>query len=256
MSALSDRQDKKKEKIAKEFEKELTLIFAKYISAYRTSISLSLPRPDSRDVIGDLISEAIRKHTIKAQEAFRNEAFSNFDPSSLDDLLEQSFSRELNQWLLSNEVNKTEIINNTNNYQANDTLGQATDILIQEGQQFSRRDLSILASSLLARKFIVRSRIISETEVQSASESTKFIKTRLASNSPIISSRYLIVKVWNSLLDGRERDTHREADAQERPVDLAFTVGGASLMYPGDPNGPFREIVNCRCFETSITREL
>jgi hypothetical protein len=30
-------------------------------------------------------------------------------------------------------------------------------------------------------------------------------------------------------------------------MDEPFTVGGASLMYPGDPAGPAEEVINCRC---------
>jgi hypothetical protein len=54
-------------------------------------------------------------------------------------------------------------------------------------------------------------------------------------------------QVWISTLDKRTRASHRSADGQRVPVGTPFTVGGASLRYPGDPYGPGKETVQCRC---------
>lgn len=54
-------------------------------------------------------------------------------------------------------------------------------------------------------------------------------------------------QVWISTIDRRTRRTHREADGQRVPLGSPFTVGGASLRYPGDPLGPGKEIIQCRC---------
>jgi hypothetical protein len=54
-------------------------------------------------------------------------------------------------------------------------------------------------------------------------------------------------KRWLTTLDGRERDSHFEAHGQIQPMDEAFDVGQAKLMWPGDPDGPPEEICNCRC---------
>lgn len=54
------------------------------------------------------------------------------------------------------------------------------------------------------------------------------------------------VKRWVATASGRTRDTHLAADGQCVPVRDAFTVGGASMMMPGDPSAPAREVVNCR----------
>lgn len=43
----------------------------------------------------------------------------------------------------------------------------------------------------------------------------------------------------------RTRPTHLEADGQTVGVDEPFMVGGAPLMYPGDPAGPPEETINC-----------
>lgn len=56
-------------------------------------------------------------------------------------------------------------------------------------------------------------------------------------------------KKWLSLHDDRVRDTHRAADGQIQLADEPFTVGGALLMFPCDPNGPIGETVNCRCIQ-------
>ncbi|HMJ78116.1 MAG TPA: phage minor head protein [Iamia sp.] len=52
---------------------------------------------------------------------------------------------------------------------------------------------------------------------------------------------------WLSTMDTRTRPTHRAADGQVQPRGTAFDVGGSALMVPGDPDGPAREVINCRC---------
>lgn len=54
-------------------------------------------------------------------------------------------------------------------------------------------------------------------------------------------------KSWFTNLDGRERDSHNAAHAQQVPLSDYFIVGGAQLMYPGDPSAPIDEIAGCRC---------
>lgn len=54
-------------------------------------------------------------------------------------------------------------------------------------------------------------------------------------------------KTWVAIGDDRTRPTHAEASGQKIASDELFDVGGAQLAHPGDPNGPLKEIVNCRC---------
>jgi hypothetical protein len=64
-------------------------------------------------------------------------------------------------------------------------------------------------------------------------------------------------KYWLDAGDHRVRDTHREATRRYAPggevgpipVGEPFIVGGANLMTPLDPNGPAKEVINCRCRE-------
>lgn len=54
-------------------------------------------------------------------------------------------------------------------------------------------------------------------------------------------------KEWVSAEDERTRETHVDADSQTVDTREAFQVGSDKLMYPGDPSGSAREIINCRC---------
>ena len=60
-----------------------------------------------------------------------------------------------------------------------------------------------------------------------------------------------IMKEWSATEDLRTRPTHVVADGQVVRLDDSFTVGGAALQFPGDPNGPAGEVINCRC--TTLT---
>lgn len=54
-------------------------------------------------------------------------------------------------------------------------------------------------------------------------------------------------KVWVSTMDPRTRPEHFAADGQRVPLDGEFEIGDARLAFPGDPNGPASQVVNCRC---------
>ncbi|MGE0536647.1 MAG: phage minor head protein [Pirellulales bacterium] len=54
-------------------------------------------------------------------------------------------------------------------------------------------------------------------------------------------------KEWSTVIDGRERPTHADANGQVVGINDFFRVGGASCAAPGDPILPVSELVNCRC---------
>jgi len=58
-----------------------------------------------------------------------------------------------------------------------------------------------------------------------------------------------VVKQWDASLDARTRDSHAAIDGEIQEIDEKFSNG---LRFPGDPNGPAAEVVNCRC--TANTR--
>ena len=45
------------------------------------------------------------------------------------------------------------------------------------------------------------------------------------------------------------------ADGQVRGIGQQFNVGGALLAYPGDPNGPAEQTIQCRCTLALLTPE-
>ena len=56
---------------------------------------------------------------------------------------------------------------------------------------------------------------------------------------------------WSTVIDGRERESHHEADGQVVAIDEPFKLAGGEGMYPGDPSLPAEEVINCRCAEVS-----
>lgn len=54
-------------------------------------------------------------------------------------------------------------------------------------------------------------------------------------------------QMWLATVDRRTREDHVAADGQRQLVGVMFTVGGWPLRYPGDPEGPAEQVINCRC---------
>ena len=89
----------------------------------------------------------------------------------------------------------------------------------------------------------VRSERISRTEVHNAAS---FANHQMAVQSGIKGLR----RMWLSASGERTRPSHSAANGQVRGMEEPFNIGegeGYALMYPGDPTGPAKEVVNCRC---------
>lgn len=62
-----------------------------------------------------------------------------------------------------------------------------------------------------------------------------------------------LVKQWLTRQDERVRPTHAEANGQIQLLDDPFQVGTAELRYPGDPEAPADETIQCRCVMRTAT---
>lgn len=106
------------------------------------------------------------------------------------------------------------------------------------------------------RKLISRSQTIARTEgVRTMSEARDEAFRQMMETSGIDPA--LVDEIWNSTRDNRTRETHREMNLQVVPYGQPFvSPSGARLRYPGDPNAPADEVINCRCHKTRQIRQV
>jgi hypothetical protein len=61
-----------------------------------------------------------------------------------------------------------------------------------------------------------------------------------------------LIRGWVAAHDDRVRESHADMHGQERGIEEPFESGdGNELLYPGDPDAPPEETVNCRCALTT-----
>lgn len=94
-----------------------------------------------------------------------------------------------------------------------------------------------------------RARVIARTESHGARNTVNAASVRRAASA--FGSANAFRRRWQAANDERTRETHKDADGQTVALNEPFTVGRASLDFPGDPSGPPEETINCRC--TTIT---
>lgn len=96
-----------------------------------------------------------------------------------------------------------------------------------------------------------RAQLVARTETTGAYNGAALEAARLES----VATGKRLEKVWVCTIDGSTRDSHFEADGQRVPIDQPFDIGGADLMFPGDPDGPVEEVANCRCTMVELEPE-
>ena len=130
-------------------------------------------------------------------------------------------------------VNFAEKVNETTENKLKDSLAEG--ISANENKE----DLTKRVKKIFVEATTTRAKMIAETEATKAINGGRQLGF---TQSDVIEK-----KEWITLLDGRERAAHADADGQVVAVDKAFNVGGEELEYPADPSGSAENVVNCRC---------
>lgn len=84
---------------------------------------------------------------------------------------------------------------------------------------------------------------IARTEVTRAENASRFEAFKHAEKLGIEQK-----KVWIATGDNRTRESHQRVNGEMVDLDKPFSNG---LMYPGDPAGDTKEVMNCRCAMTT-----
>lgn len=90
-----------------------------------------------------------------------------------------------------------------------------------------------------------RSTVIARTETIGALNFGRYDAFRTVAADPPDGEEFEMM--WLATDDNRTRHTHEQAEGQRVPVGSPFIVGGAELRFPGDPLGPAKEVIQCRC---------
>ncbi|MHA2856918.1 phage head morphogenesis protein [Paenibacillus lautus] len=131
------------------------------------------------------------------------------------------------------------------NTSSTDTLLRGFEKAIDEGQTPS--DRALLVQEISAQAAMGEEGPFS---MQRAQRISRTMSTAAANGGKLEGWKQSEVakgKKWRAAAGSRTRKTHRKANGQIVALDKPFKVGASKLMYPGDPAGEAKEIVNCRC---------
>ena len=105
-------------------------------------------------------------------------------------------------------------------------------------------NLNALLTATGSERWPNRARVVARTETMGAVNAGVFRAAQLDAEQRGDPAPF---KMWLATEDSRTRPTHRAADKQRTLLSEPFIVGGARLMFPGDPTGPADEVIQCRC---------
>lgn len=117
---------------------------------------------------------------------------------------------------------------------------------VSEGRSLDRltSDVQLILTASGTDRWPNRARTVARTETLGAVNAGVFRSAELEAEQRGDPAPF---KVWISTEDQRTRPSHMEADQQRTLMREPFRVGGARLLFPGDPRGPGSEVINCRC---------
>jgi hypothetical protein len=230
--------ERERKKIERSFERRFALLFAQQLGAFQRELN-----KDTLQAIEDMdrffskgVKPLYEKMMRRTANKFRGEEVVKADiwVDAVTAMIDEIGGKRI-----------TELIAYSKKY----VLRRLRPILnqgIREG--LSVREIGKLIVADIGEYKLGFSRYRSERIVRTEVVST----SNWASLESVKQSGVRVVKKWQTEMDGRERETHAEAQGQTVQLDERFKVrradGGWDLLeYPGDPSGSPGNVINCRC---------
>ncbi len=124
---------------------------------------------------------------------------------------------------------------------------------IKANKPLSQADKDRMVTRYTERYVKYRSEVIGRTEaLRAVHQGTREMYQQAIDAGTIEESR--IERKWVTRLDGRERKTHRFLSGQKRGFNEPWVTENGAIMFPGDPNAPAAEVLQCRCATTHRLR--
>ena len=147
------------------------------------------------------------------------------------------------------------------------SVQRAVSIAAEAGETLDQATTALQSSQVLQTILRNRAEGIAVSETTNGVETTKLTEVQAYAGEvpevgrnlglqPVDPVQGAVRKRWQTILDGRERQSHRDANGQTVPLDQPFVVQGENLMYPRDSSmgASLNNIIGCRC-STRYVRE-
>lgn len=152
------------------------------------------------------------------------------------DIYESTFMRSIYEWVQTNLGLR---ITQVNAYTIELIQQLVTDSL-DRGYSVSQMRAYLQRTLNSPRFNRMRSLRIARTETTTAANHGAYVA---AGESDLV-----LDKLWISVMDDRTRHDHLIENGQTAPKEENFTMAdGSLLLFPGDPKGSARQVINCRC---------
>lgn len=117
---------------------------------------------------------------------------------------------------------------------------------VRENQPLPPDKIEWLVQRKIAMAIRKRSEVIGRTEAMRAVNQGNEEMYRQAIAAGLIDADKLR-RTWVTRLDGRERETHHLLNGQVRRWGEVWITRNGQLRFPGDPEAPAEEVIQCRC---------
>lgn len=117
---------------------------------------------------------------------------------------------------------------------------------IREGRPLPKAKVDWMVERYTARYVKYRAEVIGRTEaLRAVHEGTEEMYRQSIEAGDIDAEK--LERKWVTRLDGRERRTHKFLSGQKRRWGEPFVTENGTIRYPGDPQAPAVEVIQCRC---------
>ena len=211
----------------------------------------------------------LRKHYNRVYRAFGNEMRLFIEKSNQMNLqtkqddVQDKIDRVVDQaaaiYIVNESINRAGLIDRTTINDANESIQQATQDIVESGGNVTTEAVSVIAAKKFRDKYNGRVDSVALTETQNSSEAFKEMEAAVVSvdgnADPVNVATAASIgnpdatKEWAAILDQVTREAHVIADGQTVPMSDPFVVDGELLRRPGDTSlgASSGNVINCRC---------